>query len=118
MASGQTLHLFLLWGGLEPQGGWENDGDTNGGRERGRGEFERKWRFLDGVRVLGRVGGETKEEVVEGLYGWLIGEEDGEEEGGGGGGGGRGVVGEGGEGEGEGGGAGGCGGVMGLGGEG
>ena len=30
--------------------------------------------------MLGRVGGETKEEVVEGLYGWLMGEEDGEEE--------------------------------------
>ena len=57
------------------QGGLDGDGDEDGQQR----EFERKWRVLDGVRVLGRVGAETRRKVAEGLYGWLMGGGDGEE---------------------------------------
>jgi hypothetical protein len=64
----ETLNWFLVVGGLDRRG---EDGTWV------QSEFERKLMVTDALRVLARVGEETRGLVQEALYGFLVDEEGG-----------------------------------------
>lgn len=64
VANIETLNLFLVAGGLDGEEGvWSQV------------EFERKWMVIDAMRVVKRLGRETRDRVLQVLYGFLVGED-------------------------------------------